>query len=200
MNLFAAISPRVVQATPIFIMGVLALASFSLLKSSSIQVPDLHAPIHAHIDYYLNQFSTAHLNDSGELKSFIRGRYSVHSLTTKSTLIDDFIFTSASKKNLYRGQSDLADFNDDANTLILRQNAILHRTSILNSYEPRTTLKSNHLLFTQYPEKLVSETPVHVEQGNRTTLASFMYYDSDSQIMQLNGGVKIKVKPTLISQ
>jgi LPS export ABC transporter protein LptC len=198
MTRFRALTSSFEKATPILIMGALALISFSVLKSSPTQSS---SPIPSHrvqFDYYLSQFSTAQLSPDGHLKSLARGRYAVHSLVTKNTIVQDFLFASSGKNNLYLGQAELADFDDDANKLILRQNAVVNRLPIKkNKHELGTTLKSNHLTYTQYPEKLTSEVAVQIEQGNRRIFANSMEYDSDEQRMRLLGNVKIKIERKL---
>ena len=172
-------------------MGALALISFSLLKSSPSPLSSPIAANRTQFDYYLNQFSTAQINENGRLKFFVRGRYAEHSLITKNTLVHDFLFTSSNNSNLYIGQAELADFDDDANRLVMRKNAIIHR---LSSKEPGTILKSNHLTYSQYPEKLTSEVSVQIDQGNRRIFANSMEYDADKQQMRLSGAVKIKIE------
>ena len=192
MRHFIKLSSSFERATPLLIMGALALISFSLLKSSPSPLSSPIAANRSQFDYYLNQFSTAQINENGRLKSFVRGHYAEHSVITKNTLIHDFSFTSSSNSNLYIGQAELADFDDDANKLVMRKNAIIHR---LPSKEPGTILKSNHLTYSQYPEKLTSEVSVQIEQGNRRTFANSMEYDADKQQMHLSGAVKIKIEP-----
>ncbi len=176
------------------IMSVLALISFSVLKSSPTPSSTPITSNRVQFDYYLDQFSTAQLNQNGHLKSFARGRYAVHSLVTKSTIVQDFLFASNGENNLYLGQSVFADFDDDANKLIMRQNAVINRLpSKQRPNELGTILKSNHLTYSQYPEKLTSEASVQIEQGNRIILADSMVYDSDEQKMYLQGNVKVKI-------
>jgi LPS export ABC transporter protein LptC len=195
MNSFKRLPASFEKATPVFIMGALALISFSLLRSSptpsSTQITSNRVPF----DYYLSQFSTAQLNQDGHLKSLVRGHYAVHLFATKSTTVEGFLFASSGKSNLFLGQAELADFDDDANKLVMRQNAVLSRLpSKQRPNEPGTTLKSNHLTYTQYPERVTSEVPVQIEQGNRIIFANSMDYDSDDQKMRLLGGVKIKIE------
>lgn len=192
MRHFIKLSSSFERATPLLIMGALALISFSLLKSSPSPSSSPIAVSRTQFDYYLNQFSTAQINENGHLKFFVRGRYAEHSLITKNTLVHDFLFTSSNNSNLYTGQAELADFDDDANKLVMRKNAIIHR---LSSKELGTILKSNHLTYSQYPEKLTSEVSVQIEQGNRRTFANSMEYDADKQQMRLSGAVKIKIEP-----
>ncbi len=194
MNIFVKSFASIEQATPILIMGTLALISFSFLKSSSIQTPDPVPSTRTSLDYYLNHFSTAQLNEAGHLKSFIRGEYAEHSLATKNTLVRDFLFASSGTHNSFQGKSEFADFNDDANQLILRQNAIINRIpSSLRADEVPTKLSSEHLIFSQYPEKIISETSVEIEQGTRKIHAKSMLYDSDEQKMRLTGNVVAKI-------
>lgn len=180
------------------IMGVLALISFSALKSSPTQPSSPIASNRVQFDYYLNQFSTAQLNQDGQLRSLARGRYAVHSLITKNTIVQDFLFASSSNSNLYLGQAELADFDDDVNKLIMRQNAVINRyPSKQRPNELGTTLKSNHLTYSQYPETLTSEVSVQIVQGNRIILANSMQYDSDRQKMRLLGNVRVKIERKL---
>ena len=195
MRSFIKLSSNFERATPLLIMGALALISFSLLKSSPPPASNPIAVSRTQFDYYLNQFSTAQINENGQLKSFVRGSYAEHSLVTKNTLIQDFLFTSSSNSNLYTGHAELADFDDDANKLIMRKNAIIHRLpSKQRPKELGTILKSNHLTYSHYPEKLTSEVSVQIEQGNRRIFANSMEYDSDKQQMRLSGAVKIKIE------
>lgn len=183
------------KATPILIMGALALISFSVLKSSPTQPSTPITPNQVQFDYYLNQFSAAQLDQDGHLKSFSRGRYAVHSLVTKSTIAQDFLFASRGKNNLYLGQAEFADFDDDGNRLIMRQNAVINKLpSKQRPNELGAILKSNHLTYSQYPESLTSEVTVQITERNRTIFANSMEYDSDEQKMRLLGNVKIKIE------
>lgn len=198
MSRFTVLASSFEKATPLLIMGALALISFSVLKSSPTQ-SSIPARVNlVQYDYYLSQFSTAQLNQEGQLKSFTRGRYAAHSTETKSTAVQDFLFASRGKNHLYLGQAELADFDDDANRLVMRQNAVVNRLPTKQRPSERgTTLKSHHLSYSQYPESLTSEVAVQVTQGNRTMFANSMEYDLDEQKMRLLGNVKIKIEKKL---
>lgn len=194
-SLSGAIS-KLEQTIPIAMMGVLALVSFSLLKSTSTTTQNFASSTSAQTDYFLNEFSSAQLYEFGKLNSFIRGRYAEHNLASKNTHVSGFLFASVSKKNRYLGQSDLADFHDDSNHFALHQNAIIERIPLSDkSLEIPSRLKGNHLSFTQYPERVLSESPVFVEQGNRKIFARSMQYYSEEQVMKLTGQVKIQIPP-----
>jgi len=195
MNNFRALTSSVEKATPVLIMSVLALISFSVLKSSPTPSSTPITSNRVQFDYHLDQFSTAQFNQNGHLKSLARGRYAVHSLVTKSTIVQDFLFASNGENNLYLGQSVFADFDDDANKVIMRQNAVVDRLpSKQRPNELGITLKSNHLSYSQYPESLTSEVSVQIAQGNRTIFANSMEYDLDEQKMRLLGNVKVKIE------
>jgi len=193
MNNFTKLTSTFENTLPILIMGALALISFSLLNSSPTQPSTQTSSADVKFDYYLNQFSTAHLNNDGHLKSFTRGSYAVHSLVTKTTIAHDFLFASSGKSNLFLGKAELANFDDDSNKLIMRQSAVLNKLpSKERPNEIGITLKSNHLTYTQYPERITSDVSVQIEQGNRVIFANSMEYDSDVQKMRLMSGVKIR--------
>lgn len=192
---FRTLASSFEKATPILIMGTLALISFSVLKSSPTPSASPAQSQRVQFDYYLSNFSSAQLSPDGHLKSLARGRYAVHSPVTKNTIVQDFLFASNGKSNLYLGQAELADFDDDANKLILRQNALVNRLPIKKDMKGSgITLKSNHISYSQYPERLSSEVAVQIEQGSRRIFANSMEYDSDEQKMRLSGNVKIKIE------
>jgi LPS export ABC transporter protein LptC len=193
MNRPAQLFARLEKVAPLLVMGTLTLLSFSLLKSTSIPNPSQAAPNRSEYDYYVDQFSSAQLNASGQLTSLVRGRHALHSLVTKNIFVDDFVFTSNNKTNRYFGQSESAELDDDGNNLIMRTNAILDRNNLAGAKNAMTRIKSNHLHLIQYPERLISNTFTEIMQEKRIIFAQSMQYDSDEQKMHLFGNVKIKV-------
>lgn len=193
MNLFLRVNSNVERAIPVIIMAALAMTSLSLLRSSpSYTAAPINTP-QAQLDYYLQQFSTAHINDSGKLKSFVRGSFAQHSQVNSTTAVQDFLFASTGKNNLYLGGAAYADIHDNANDLILKKNAVINRISTNKEVEPtQSHLKSAHLRISQYPEIVISDTFVRIEQGEKTITAQSMQYDGDKQEMSLQGAVKIR--------
>jgi LPS export ABC transporter protein LptC len=195
MRALIPLSSNIERATPLLVMGVLTLISFSLLKSApSSSYSNQAEPTRTGYDYYVDQFSSAQINASGHLISLVRGRHALHSLVEKNILVEDFLFTSNSTSSLYLGRAELAKLDDDGNNLVMKNNAVLDRKTLQpQSTNTVTRLRSNHLQLSQYPERLISNTFTQIEQNNRKLHAQSMQYDYDEQKMRLLGGVRIKV-------
>ena len=186
---------RLEKVAPLLVMGTLTLLSFSLLKSTSVPNPSQTVPNRSEFDYYVDQFSSAQLNASGQLTSLIRGSHALHSLVTKNIFVDDFIFTSNNKTSRYFGHSESAELDDDGNNLIMQTKAVIDRNNLqTGASSSMTRIKSNHLHLIQYPERLISNTFTEITQEKRKIFAQSMHYDSDEQKMLLFGNVKIKVE------
>jgi hypothetical protein len=98
MNRPAQLFARLEKVAPLLVMGTLTLLSFSLLKSTSIPNPSQAAPNRSEYDYYVDQFSSAQLNASGQLTSLVRGRHALHSLVTKNFFFFFFFLNLKKKK------------------------------------------------------------------------------------------------------
>lgn len=194
MNSAAQLFARLEKVAPLLVMGTLTLLSFSLLKSTSVPNPSQSMSNRSEYDYYVDQFSSAQLNTSGQLTSLVRGRHALHSLVTKNIFVDDFVFTSNNKMNRYFGHSESAELDDDGNNLVMRTNAIIDRNNLAGANNAMTRIKSNHLHLIQYPERLISNSFTEIAQEKRIIFAQSMQYDSDEQKMHLFGNVKIKVE------
>lgn len=195
MRTLSGVSSSIEKVAPLIAMGALTLISFFLLKSSPSPSSHPASAKQAEYDYYVNQFSSAQLNASGQLVSFVKGRHALHSLAKKNIHVQEFLFTSKNKTSIYLGRSELADLDDDGNSLIMRNSAVIDRTNLISASDgSMIRIKSNHLHITQYPERIASNTFTQIEQSNRRIFAQSMQYDSDQQKMRLVGDVKIKVE------
>lgn len=185
---------------PIILMGVLALGTYWLVRSTPVfeahapDQPPKHEP-----DYFMQKFSVKTFDAGGRLKSEIFGTEARHYPDTDVLEIDKVRIRSFSDKgHLTTATANQALANSDSSEVQLIGNALIVRDEAVDPSGkkiPRASYRSEFLHAYMDTERVKSHKPVELTRGEDRFTADSMEFDNIDQIMQLRG----RVRGTLMS-
>lgn len=185
---------------PIILMGVLALGTYWLVRSTPVfEAPSPDQPAKHEPDYFMYQFSVKTFDTSGRLKSEIFGTEARHYPDTDTLEIDKARIRSFSNKGrLTTATANQALTNSDNSEVQLIGNAVVVRDPFVEpSGEtiPRMSYHGEFLHAYMDTEIVKSHKPVELIRGNDRFTANSMEFDNVDQIMQLHGRVRGTLVP-----
>lgn len=180
---------------PIILMGVLALGTYWLVRSTPVfESPAADQPPRHEPDYFMQQFSVKTFDASGRLKTEIFGTEARHYPDTDTLEIDQVRIRSFNDKgHLTTATARQALTNSDNSEVQLIGNAFVVREEALDKAGeklPRMTYRSEFLHAYMDTERVVSHKPVELTRGNDRFTADSMAFDNIEQIMNLQGRVR----------
>lgn len=180
---------------PVLLMGLLALASYWLLRATPEppapvpERPPTHEP-----DYLMRRFSIKVFDANGALKSEVFGAEARHHPDTDTTEVDqarvraiapDGRVTTATARRIIS--------NAEQTAFTLAGDAIVVREPSATS--PRLEFRGEHLQIFTRPERVLSERPVVMVRGNDRLVADTLDYRGDQRVAVLNGRVRATLAP-----
>lgn len=186
---------------PVLLMGLLALATYWLVRST----PSLeqHAPTAAvkHLpDYFMHKFSVKTFDARGLLKSEVMGQDARHFPDTDTLEIDQVHIRSFNQEGqLTTATARQALANSDASEVQLIGQALIERKATLDKSgkeQAALTLKSEFLQAFMNTERIKSHKPVELTRGLDRFTADSMDFDSRDRVMLLTGRVRGQLVPT----
>jgi lipopolysaccharide export system protein LptC len=188
---------RITIYLPLILMGVLALATYWLARTTPIAGPaaGVHASRHDP-DYFLRGFSVKSFAPNGRLKSEIQGVEGRHYPDTDTLEIDQPRIRSYSETGaLTVATAKRAISNADGSQVQLIGNAVVTRTVPTAKDQPPLQIEGEFLHIYADEEKVKSDQPVTLKRGDDVFQAENMDYDNLARIMELRGRVHGVLQP-----
>ena len=192
---------RVAVYLPIVLMGVMAMATYWLVRNTPLtsEVELEAAPRHVP-DYFMRDFSVKVFDAQGKLKSEIVGTEGRHYPDTDTLEIDQIrIRAFSADGRLTTAQSVRGLVNSDGSEAQLFDKAVVVREAMHNAQGvalPRSELRSEFLHLFANTEKVRTHLPVELIRGARDRFtADRMVYDNLDRTMQLHGRVHGTIAP-----
>ncbi|MBK9444120.1 MAG: LPS export ABC transporter periplasmic protein LptC [Comamonadaceae bacterium] len=186
---------------PVFLMGVLAMATYWLVRSTPVFVPPgpataaLHQP-----DYFMRNFSVKTFDAAGKLKSEVLGGEARHFPDTDMLEIEQVRIRSFDPQGrLTTATARRAIANSDATEVQLIGGARVVRTaarSAAGKVQPTMTFTGEFLHAFMNAERVKSHKPVELTRGKDTFTSDSMDFDNKLRVMQLHGRVRGTLVPT----
>lgn len=195
ISLLRAAWERLSLYLPVVLMGVLALGTYWLVRSTPMLTqPDQVAVARHEPDYFLRRFSVKTFDADGRLKSEVLGAEARHYPDTDTVEINQARIRSIDAQGrLTTATANRALTNGDGSEVQLFGNAQVIREPILNPAGPqqaRLEFRSEFLHAFMDTERIKSHKPVEIVRGRDTFTADAMDFDNLDRVMQLNGRVK----------
>ncbi len=190
---------RVSIYLPVILMGLLALGSWWLVRSTPASSPSQPAIAAKHeADYFMRNFSIKTFDANGRLKHEIFGAQARHFPDTDTVEIEQVQLRALSEKGgVFTASADRALTNGDGSEVQLLGHARVIRAASLDATGRElaaSELRSE--FFRAYPntEQLATDKPVLLLRGNDRFSADAMDFDNVERILLLRGRVRSEVQ------
>jgi lipopolysaccharide export system protein LptC len=186
---------------PIVLMGILALATYWLVRNTPVLVEPPAAVAARHEpDYFLRSFAVKTFDAQGQLKSEVAGDQARHYPDTDTLEIDRARIRSVGATGLQTvATAKRALSNGDGSEVQLFGDAHVVRAAATDGSGqtiPRLEFKGEFLHFFREPERLKSHQPVLLVRGADQFSADSMDFDNLHRVMELRGRVRGVLVPT----
>ena len=189
---------------PVLLMGVLALGTYWLVRTTPVFSPEAPARAPRHEpDYFMRDFSVKTFDPAGHLKSELQGVEGRHYPDTDTLEVDQVVLRSYSPE----GQVTVATAkhglsNGDSTEVQLLGNAVVVREAMIDergrSY-PRMEFRGEFLHVYTDTEKVKSHLPVLLIRGEDHFTGDSMDFDNAARTIELHGRVHGFMMPGLKS-
>ena len=194
-NLMRVLGDRIALYLPVILMGVLALGTYWLVRSTPLlifQGPE--AQVRHEPDYFMRNFSVKSFDGEGRLQSEVQGADARH-LPDSDTLEIDLVrirsFDEAG--GLTTATAKRAMSNADASEVQLFGEARVVREPMIDNAgqaQPRLEFRGEFLHAFIDTQRVKSHKPVELTRGNDRFTADAMDFDNLQRVMELKGRVK----------
>jgi lipopolysaccharide export system protein LptC len=200
IKLVRAFLERLSLYLPVILMGVLALGTYWLVRSTPLLLPTAQEqPTRHESDYFMRKFSVRTFDESGRLKSEVFGADARHFPDTDALDVDFIRIRSFNAEgHLTTATANHAVTNGDASEVQLIGNARVVRESGVNSAGQsvkRMEFRSEFLHVSTKAQRLESDKPVELMRGRDRFTADKLDFDNVDRILQLKGHVKGSLVP-----
>ncbi len=186
---------------PVLVMGVLALGTYWLVRSTPVAEPGVEQRVRGHEpDYFMHGFSVKSFDSSGKLRSEVMGDVARHYPDTKWLEIDEIrirSFDAHGRLTIASAHRGLT--NEDGSEVQLMGNAIVAREPIAATRnkpeQVRTEYRGEFLHAFMDTEQVKSHKPVELRRGQDVFTADAMDFDNVQQVIQLQGRVRGTLTP-----
>ena len=185
---------------PLVLMGVLALGTYWLVRSTPLFEPD--APEQAQRrdpDYLMERFSIKTFDGEGRLKSEVYGEQARHYPHTDTLEIDQVRIRSYNQRGFMTvATAKRALANNDATEVQLMGNARVVREATVDrsgTTLPRVSFSGEFLHAFLNEERIKSHKPVELERGGDRITADSLDYSNFDQVMEMRGRVRGTLLP-----
>lgn len=195
MSVYKRVWERFLLYLPLVVMGLLALGSYWLVRSTpSSDNPATTRPMRHEPDYFMQQFSVRTFDAQGRIRTEVVGANARHYPDTQWLEIDDIRIRSFDPQGrLTMASARRGLTNEDSTEVQLHGNAVVVREAVegkpANS-APRMEYRSEFLHAFIKAEKLKSHLPVELLRGNDRFTADSLDFDNTERLLQLNGRVR----------
>jgi lipopolysaccharide export system protein LptC len=185
---------------PIMLMGLLALATYWLVRSSPQAEPQAAGqPLRKDPDYLMERFSVKTFDSEGRLKSEVQGEQARHYPHTDVLEIDQVRVRSFSRRGyVTTATARRAVANSDASEVQLIGDARVVREATIDrsgATLPRVSFRGEFLHAYLNEERIKSHKPVELTRGNDSITADSMDFSNFDQIMEMRGRVRGTLQP-----
>jgi len=192
---------RMTLYLPVLLMGVLAMATYWLVRSTPIAgSPAAVAAVQHQPDYFMRQFSVKTFGENGQLKSEVKGGEARHFPDTDTLEIDRVVIRSFDEEGqLTTATARKALTNGDGSEVTLTGDAQVLRAATVSAVgkeQPALTFKGEQLHVFINTEQVRSNLPVTLTRGQDQFKADSMDFDNRKQFVTLNGNVKGVLVPS----
>ncbi len=185
---------------PLLLMGVLALGTYWLVRSTPLFEPD--APEQAQRrdpDYLMERFSIKTFDGAGRLKSEVYGEQARHYPHTDTLEIDQVRIRSYNPRGFVTvATARQALANNDATEVQLMGNARVVREATVDrsgTALPRVSFSGEFLHAFLNEERIKSHKPVELERGGDRVTADSLDYSNFDQVVEMRGRVRGTLLP-----
>ncbi len=183
---------------PILIMGVLALATYWLVRSTpEFAPPEAPRPPTHEPDYFMKKFSVRAFDASGRLKNEVSGDLAKHYPDTDLLEIDGVRIRAFNEQGaLTTATARQAISNSDGSEVKLIGNArVVREAGSGKADAPRLEFRGEFLHAFTKTEQVKSDKPVTLVRGKDVFVADSMAFDNIKQVIELRGRVKGTLTP-----
>lgn len=183
---------------PILIMGVLALATYWLVRSTpEFAPPEAPRPPTHEPDYFMKKFSVRAFDASGRLKNEVSGDLAKHYPDTDLLEIDGVRIRAFNEQGaLTTATARQAISNSDGSEVKLIGNArVVREAGSGKADAPRLEFRGEFLHAFTKTEQVKSDKPVTLIRGKDVFVADSMAFDNIKQVIELRGRVKGTLTP-----
>jgi lipopolysaccharide export system protein LptC len=181
---------------PVLLMGLLALASYWLLRATpEAPEPVVARPLSHQPDYFMRRFSVKVFDASGVLKTEVFGAEARHHPDTDTVEIDNArirsfnaqgqLSTATARRVIANGNN--TEFTLEGDAVVIREAGRLPGGDLL----PRLEFRGESLQVFTDPERIVSTQPVLLVRGNdRMSASALDYRGGDERVAVFSGRVR----------
>ncbi|MDM7943353.1 MAG: LPS export ABC transporter periplasmic protein LptC [Hydrogenophaga sp.] len=185
---------------PVLLMGVLALASYWLLRATpGPEAPEPTRPLSSEPDYFMRGFSVKAFDADGLLKSEVVGDEARHHPDDDRIEIDNArIRNMGDEGRPTVASARLVTTNADNTQFILEGDAVVVREGGVGAAGqalPRLEFRGEYLKVFVDPERVVSDQPVTLLRGADRLVADSIDYRGDTGVADFKGRVKVQLLP-----
>ncbi len=185
---------------PIMLMGLLALGTYWLVRSTPLLAPTTtEQPLREDPDYQMERFSIKTFDNTGRLKSEVYGEQARHYPHTDVLEIDRVRIRSFNQRGyLTVATAKRALANNDATEVQLIGDAQVVREATVDrsgTTLPRVSFSGEFLHAYLEEERIKSHKPVELVRGSDRITADSLDYSNFDQVMELRGRVRGTLLP-----
>lgn len=198
MVLLRNLVDRISMYLPIFMLGLLALGTYWLVRSTPVfEAPPPMVPVRKDPDYTMKNFSVRSFDSVGKLKSEVTGQSAKHFPVSDSLDIASVRIRSFNDMGqLTLATAQHAWINADGSQVELVGDARVAREPIPGQQPlARLSFSGEQLIAYLKTEKMRSDKPVVLRRGQDVFTAESMCLDNASQLVELRGRVRGTIVP-----
>ncbi|MBX3632754.1 MAG: LPS export ABC transporter periplasmic protein LptC [Simplicispira sp.] len=185
---------------PVVFMGLMALASWWLVRSAPSVPSDVQEPVRGHEpDYFMQGFSVKNFGPEGQLLSEVHGEMGRHYPDTDTLEIDRMRLSARDASGrTTQASADRALSNADGSEVQLFGNAKVVREAAPGAAgrsQPRLAFEGEFLHVWPQLERVRSHQPVTLTRGNDRFTGDSLAYDHIAQVLELQGRVRGQLSP-----
>ena len=191
---------RITVYLPVVLMGILALASWWLVRSAPSVPSGVQEVVRGHEpDYFMEGFSVKNFGPQGQLLSEVRGDVGRHYPDTDTLEIDRMrLHTQDAAGRATHATADRALSNADGSEVQLFGNAKVVREPVTGprgQTQPQLAFEGEFLHIWPQLERVRSNKPVVLTRGKDRFTADTLAYDNAAQVLELQGKVRGSLVP-----
>lgn len=191
---------RLTVYLPVVLMGLLALASWWLVRSAPSAPSTAPAPVRGHEpDYFMEKFSVKNFGAQGQLLSEVRGEMGRHFPDTDTLEIDRMrLRAQDAGGRVTHAMADRALSNADGSEVQLFGHASVVREGlggVSGKVQPQLSFEGEFLHLWPQLERVRSHKPVTLTRGKDRFTADGLTYDHIAQVLELQGNVRGSLAP-----
>jgi lipopolysaccharide export system protein LptC len=196
-TLLLATLDRVTVFLPVLLMGLLALGSYWLYRSTpTVKIDKAAEALRAEPDYFLKEFATRQYSSNGTLKNEIKGEIAYHFPISDQIDIKNIRVVTVNDRGQHTtGTANQALSNKDGSDVQLIGRAYVIQAPKNTEPNAAPVEFASEYLHILKAEKISSNRPVLVTQGNDQFSAATLDYDSKSKVLDLKGQVSLRLTP-----